>query len=562
MKKKIIFNIMSFIILIEIATPLIAAEAPNFSWAKQINGSQNNWDETYGLATDTYGNIIVSGYASGETLFDGITIPTGNFIVKCDGNGNAIWATRTSTTGYAMVHEIATDSFGNVFTTGYFNGTITFDQITLTSRGNDDVFITKYDTNGNLLWVEQAGGIGSDRCKGIAVDALGNIIVVGSCNDDAIFGSTTVSSIGFMAKYNPEGNLIWVKEMGWGSAEGITTDSGNNIVIVGGTSSPVFVVKYSDAGVLLWDGGTYEASYAEGGYCVVTDSLNKVYAMAWFSGTIEIGSYTFTESNGNCLILRYEADGSVLYPYQYDIGRKNNDIGKFLGMDTEDDWYRIGEGIQFGFSINNHVTEPGYTSYAPTYSKIVEGDHMVDYEWKAKNIVVDAADNVIVTGRFHGNVFFGETTLNTSNGDFDYDIFIAKLGNRQMLVTQVIGGHGSISPSNRAYDNNTTVSLIATPNADYRVKTWTGTNNDSTTNTVNTVTMNNNKLVTVEFELIIGDPDLNGDDEINFIDFANFANNWVSNNCDTPNWCENSDFNKDGYVDINDLVIFTNSWLE
>ena len=68
MKKKIIFSIMSFMVLIEITTPLNAAEAPNFSWAKQINAGEGSWDQTYGLATDIYGNIVVSVACSPKTV--------------------------------------------------------------------------------------------------------------------------------------------------------------------------------------------------------------------------------------------------------------------------------------------------------------------------------------------------------------------------------------------------------------------------------------------------------------------------------------------------------------
>ncbi|MFA6424702.1 MAG: hypothetical protein WCW64_00785 [Phycisphaerae bacterium] len=68
------------------------------------------------------------------------------------------------------------------------------------------------------------------------------------------------------------------------------------------------------------------------------------------------------------------------------------------------------------------------------------------------------------------------------------------------LTTSVVGGHGSLLPASGGYAYGTTASLIAIPDDGYFVKLWTGTNNDSSENTNNTVMMNANKSVTVEFE--------------------------------------------------------------
>ncbi len=70
------------------------------------------------------------------------------------------------------------------------------------------------------------------------------------------------------------------------------------------------------------------------------------------------------------------------------------------------------------------------------------------------------------------------------------------------LNASVVGGHGSVSPTSGSYAVGTVVMLTATPNTGYRVKAWSGTNNDSSTSNTNTVTMNSNKTATVEFEEI------------------------------------------------------------
>jgi len=70
------------------------------------------------------------------------------------------------------------------------------------------------------------------------------------------------------------------------------------------------------------------------------------------------------------------------------------------------------------------------------------------------------------------------------------------------LTTQVIGGHGSLLPGDGSYSPGTVVSLTATPDPGYRVKRWTGTDNDGSLDPANSVTVSADRKVTVEFEKI------------------------------------------------------------
>lgn len=56
--------------------------------------------------------------------------------------------------------------------------------------------------------------------------------------------------------------------------------------------------------------------------------------------------------------------------------------------------------------------------------------------------------------------------------------------------------------------------------------------------------------------------DFNNDTKVDFADFAVLASHWQETGCSDPNWCEGTDLDADGNVDINDLVLFTNYWLE
>jgi hypothetical protein len=74
------------------------------------------------------------------------------------------------------------------------------------------------------------------------------------------------------------------------------------------------------------------------------------------------------------------------------------------------------------------------------------------------------------------------------------------------LNASVSNGNGTIQPGSGTYSQGTVVSLSATPGSGYQVKAWHGTNNDSSKSTGNSVTMNANRIVTVEFELIPAAP--------------------------------------------------------
>src|SRR5262249_24301705 len=138
------------------------------------------------------------------------------------------WAKRAGGTAADQAYGIAEDSSGNSYVTGFFSGTATFgpgeaNQTLLTSAGGTDIFVAKYSTSGELVWVKRAGGTGADQANGIGVDSSGNSYVTGLFNGSATFGGgeanqTVLTSAGgtdiFVAKYNSDGTLAWAKKVG------------------------------------------------------------------------------------------------------------------------------------------------------------------------------------------------------------------------------------------------------------------------------------------------------------------------------------------------------------
>ena len=114
--------------------------------------------------------------------------------------------------------EVAVDPNNDIFVTGFFEGTVDFDpgdgEFVLSSNGEDDAFLSKFDPLGSFLWGGSWGGIYDDLGQGIAVDSLGNAYVCGYFWDRVDFDPGEGCELhcsngmddGFLSKFPPDGN--------------------------------------------------------------------------------------------------------------------------------------------------------------------------------------------------------------------------------------------------------------------------------------------------------------------------------------------------------------------
>ena len=131
-----------------------------------------------------------------------------------------VWATSAGGEGLDYGQAVAVDAAGYSYVTGAFYDSATFadGEGALTSAGGSDIFVAKYDSSGDLVWANSAGGTSADVGYGIAVDADGNSYVTGSITGVATFGTVQIFGLGaeavFVAKYDSSGNLVWVNSLG------------------------------------------------------------------------------------------------------------------------------------------------------------------------------------------------------------------------------------------------------------------------------------------------------------------------------------------------------------
>ena len=157
----------------------------NFEWANQYGSTSSDYSNS--VKVDDDGNSFLTGKFVGTVDFDpgagtSNLVASGSgsaYITKISPIGDLIWAKSIGGTGSDEGRSIALDDFGNVYTTGSFNGTVDFDPgigiDNKTSAGSADIFISKLDGDGNHIWAESFGGTSFDWPLAIEVDPLGNV---------------------------------------------------------------------------------------------------------------------------------------------------------------------------------------------------------------------------------------------------------------------------------------------------------------------------------------------------------------------------------------------------
>ncbi|MDD1434596.1 SBBP repeat-containing protein, partial [Dolichospermum sp. ST_sed6] len=140
----------------------------SFAWAKSFGGTGTDFGTSIKL--DSSGNIYTTGTFQGTADFDpgnGTSNLTSAgsydvFVSKLNSDGSFAWAKSLGGTLEDIANSITVDSSGNIYTTGYFNGTADFDPGTgtsnLTSAGYDNVFVSKLNSDGSFAWAKSFAG--------------------------------------------------------------------------------------------------------------------------------------------------------------------------------------------------------------------------------------------------------------------------------------------------------------------------------------------------------------------------------------------------------------------
>jgi len=212
------------------------------------------------VSCDHKGNVYLLGVGAYDTItFGGYKLYYNHndyfndFLVKYDSSGNVKWAKQAvplSTNSSSVSYGVTTDDFGNIYTTGGVGDSVKYGPYFLSAGDEVGFVIVKWDSAGNVLWAKSSyslnqltGGAG----QSIVADKTGSVYACGNFDGAFILGQDTLHSgvnngVGnfFAVKYDPNGNLIWLKQASildanysWG-AWSITIDGNHHLYLAGG----------------------------------------------------------------------------------------------------------------------------------------------------------------------------------------------------------------------------------------------------------------------------------------------------------------------------------------
>ena len=303
---------------------------------------------------------------------------------------------------------VAQDTSHNLFFTGLFSDTLRFGVDTLYddnhSYTESEIFLVKYDKNGNVLWAKQAMTSGENLVYSIICDKTGNVYLTGGYIAPITFGSTTLLPSFtdklemFIVKFDKNGNVIWARNStspsAAASAIGFSAalDLNNNVYVTGwfvdtvnfGTTtltcatkqhSALYVVKYNLAGNVLWARTSINSQPTTRGYSIATDLEGNSIIAGWFYDSLQLGSSHLFSMYGDLFLTKFDSSGNFIWAQQSHTYNNYNSIG-----------------------------DPVPSIYLTT----------------------DLASNIYVTGGFDDSVTIGTKTLYCPHGFLSADIFVAK----------------------------------------------------------------------------------------------------------------------------------------
>lgn len=358
-------------------------------------------ESVFGIAADADGSVLIGG-ASNTSAGSNYSISSGAAeIIKLDKTGVQLWKKTYSASGsgsYSVIRGVTVDGMGNVILIGEYQGTINSNAVSLTSTpgNNSDAFVIKLGADGSPKWGKSYGNGGDQFGAGISAAANGDVFLIGTMSLTMNFGATLLTSNGgtdlFVARLDGgTGDPKWAKNFGssntqYGWDVAATTDG--HVVVTGQTQ-----------GGIDFGGGNIGSNLDKDIFLAKLDGNNggQMWANVFGDSSDQVGYGVAVDSKGNIALTGY-VNGKV------DFGGGPLDTGSVIAGDL------------FVASFASNGAHRWSKSFGDTGGQV------------GRDVAVDAAGNVVVTGYYNGSFKFDSaTTLTNSGVGGVLDVFVVKL---------------------------------------------------------------------------------------------------------------------------------------
>jgi len=407
----------------------------NAGWA-----TEDVWNDA---KTDRAGNSYIAWY------FDNWSNNNDILISKFDSLWTELWIKTIWSTGDDQAISLAVDTIGNIYVTGYFNGTVDFWGTILSSFGSNDIYVIKLDNNGNTQWAKQMWWTSADRWYGIGLTPDSSILVTGYFWGTATFWSIThtssSSSSAFATKIDNSGNIIWATQLdGISVDEGnyITSDSEWNVIVtwffngdaqhwsislINSWDSDTFVTKLAPNGDVIW-ANKLGGIWRDRATWVVTDTNNDIYVEWFFNNDSQHGTTLLNHAGSNdVFVTKVSSIGDIVWSIA--LQWWSNDTGNSIDIWPNNNIYVSGYFWWTSTHGSETITSNGNVDVFVTKITPAGGVIWARSIWWASDdrgfgISVDSIWNSYTTWYFNGSITLGSSTIWSA---WWRDVFIVKL---------------------------------------------------------------------------------------------------------------------------------------
>jgi len=417
-------------------------------WATYYGGTVT--DIGVYIASDSSNNAIIVGMTMSTNLpmvnaFQGSLIGPGSvdgFVAKFDISGLLIWASYYGGSDNEVIHRVAIDPWDNIVLLGhtYSNDIWVTNVFQDSAAGAGDLFITKIDSNGSLVWSTYLGGSITESSGGIDTDPLGNIFVTGYTTSsnfpiaNAFQSTLNSASDAFVVKFDANCNLKWSTFYGGNSSDeprDIAVNYKGDATLVGfvwstnlfvpnavqpsygGGNSDGFVAQFDSSGTLNW------ATYYGGNSSEVIQGITVDQYSNYFLTGVTWGTFPLVDPYQNSLngtadifIVKLDSLGTPKWSTFY--GGSSSDVGHTAASDLHGGIIVSGGTMSTDFPIQN--------AYQPTNAGSRDICIIKFYEpcpgviTNPQNATICYGDSILLEGSFQNTQGVYRDTLISAKG--------------------------------------------------------------------------------------------------------------------------------------------------